>query len=120
MSYKIAYLILYSRKIISVNQCTIKKPFNNYLLIPYFISYPTESFYYKIRDFLQNISYAFVAYLIKSSSMVSRMLCKINWSKSTNILLLRGRTNRTNNLDEASNKTHILLLVLTAPDVGVS
>ena len=50
MSYKIAYLILHSLKIISVNQCTIKKPFNNYLLIPYFISYPTESFYYKIRD----------------------------------------------------------------------
>ena len=69
MSYKIAYLILYSLKIISVNQCTIKKPFNNYLLIPYFISYPTESFYYKIRDFLQNISYAFVTALIKSSSL---------------------------------------------------
>ena len=69
MSYKIAYLILHSLKIISVNQCTIKKPSNNYLLIPYFISYPTESFYYKIRDFLQNISYAFVTALIKSSSL---------------------------------------------------
>ena len=94
MSYKIAYLILHSLKIISVNQCAIKKPFNNYLLVPYFISYPTESFYYKIRDFLQNISYAFVADLIKSSSMVSGMLCKINRSKSTNILRPRGRTHR--------------------------
>ena len=69
MSYKIAYLILHSLKIISINQFMIKKPSNNYLEISYFISYPTESFYYKIRDFLQNISYAFVTALIKSSSL---------------------------------------------------
>ena len=68
-NYKIACRILNFLKIILVNQSTMKKPFNSNLLSPYFISYPTESFYYKIRDFLQNISYAFVTALIKSSSL---------------------------------------------------
>ena len=77
-NYKVACIVLNSLKIILVNQCTMKKPFNNNLLIPYFISYPTESFYYKIRDFLQHISYAdFVSAiaLIKSSSLSGESFC---------------------------------------------